>query len=206
MTPKTDFKKQFDSYHADFHKFRVVQVPRLQYLMIDGHGDPNTSQEFADAIAALYPVAYKLKFASKREFGKDYVVMPLEGLWWAEDMETFTSVRDKSQWNWTMMIMVPDWITPDMFEAVVAKVAAGHKLASLDKLRLETLDEGTCVQTLHVGPYDDEADILDQMHHRFVPEHGLRMVKKHHEIYFSDFRKVAPDKLRTILRHPVVDA
>ncbi len=206
MTQKTDFKKELDSYQADSHKFRIVQVPRLRYLMVDGHGDPNTSQEFADAIAALYPVAYKLKFASKQELGKDYVVMPLEGLWWADNMETFTSVRDKSQWNWTLMIMVPDWITGDMFEEAVTKVTAGDKPASLDRLRLETLDEGTCVQTLHIGSYDDEADILDQMHHQFVPEHGLRMVKKHHEIYFSDFRKVATDKLRTILRHPVVDA
>jgi hypothetical protein len=206
VTQKIDLKKELDSYQADHHKFRIVQVPRLQYLMVDGQGDPNTSQEFADAIAALYPVAYELKFASKQEFGKDYVVMPLEGLWWADDMETFTSVRDKSQWNWTLMIMVPDWITRVMFEAAVAKVAAGDKPASLDRLCLETLDEGACVQTLHIGSYDDEADILDQMHHQFVPEHGLSMVKKHHEIYFSDFRKVAPDKLRTILRHPVVVA
>lgn len=205
MTPKIDFKKELDSYHADFHTFHIVEVPSLQYLMVDGHGDPNTSQEFADAIAALYPVAYKLKFASK-QLGRDYVVMPLEGLWWADDLETFTSVRDKSRWNWTLMIMMPEWITDDMFEAAGAKVFAGDSPASLDRLRLDTLDEGTCVQTLHVGSYDDEADILDRMHHEFVPAHGLRMVKNHHEIYFSDFRKVAPDKLRTILRQPVVDA
>lgn len=117
MTQKIDFKKELDSYQADFHKFRIVQVPILRYLMVDGHGDPNTSQEFADAIATLYPVAYKLKFVSKQGLGKDYVVMPLEGLWWADNMESFTSVRDKSHWNWTLMIMVPDWITGEMFDA-----------------------------------------------------------------------------------------
>jgi hypothetical protein len=206
MTQRIDFKKQLDSYRAGHHKFRIIEVPTLQYLMVDGHGDPNTSREFADAMAALYPVAYKLKFASKQDLGKDYVVMPLEGLWWAGNMETFTSLRDKSRWDWTLMIMVPDWITRDMFIAAVTRVAAGGKPASLDKLRLQALEEGTCVQTLHIGSYDDEADILDQMHHQFIPEHGFRMAGKHHEIYFSDFRKVAPDKLRTILRHPVIAA
>ncbi|GAA0529678.1 hypothetical protein GCM10011581_29940 [Saccharopolyspora subtropica] len=206
MTQKIDFKRQLDSYQAGHHAFRLVDVPPLQYLMVDGHGDPNTSGEFADAAATLYPVAYKLKFASKQDLGKDYVVMPLEGLWWAEDMETFTSRRDKSRWNWTLMIMVPDWITQDMVGAAVAKVAAGRRPASLDKLRLQTLEEGTCVQTLHVGPFDEEAGILDRMHHQFIPENGLRMTGQHHEIYLSDFRRVAPEKLRTILRQPVVAA
>jgi hypothetical protein len=125
MTQKIDFKKQLDSYKAGRHAFRIIEVPPLQYLMVDGHGDPNISQEFADAAAVLYPVAFKLKFASKQDLGKDYVVMPLEGLWWADDMETFTSLRDKSRWNWTLMIMVPAWVTQDMFRAAVAKAAAG---------------------------------------------------------------------------------
>jgi hypothetical protein len=200
---KADFRKELDSYQADLHEFRIVEVPTLQYLMVDGHGDPNTSQEFADALVTLYPVAYKLKFASKLDLGKDYVVMPLEGLWWAEEMETFTGARDKSRWNWTLMIMAPDWISAEMLQTAVTKVAASNAPASLGKLRLQTLEEGACVQTLHIGSYDDETAILDQMHHRFIPEHGLRMVKKHHEIYLSDFRNVAPDKLRTILRQPI---
>jgi hypothetical protein len=152
MTPKIDFKKQLDSYRAGRHAFRIIEVPPLQYLMVDGHGDPNTSQEFADAGATLYPIAYKLKFASKQDLGKDYTVMPLEGLWWADDMETFTSLRDKRQWNWTLMIMIPAWIAQDMFNAAVAKVAASGKPASLDRLRLQTLDEGTCVQTCTSAP------------------------------------------------------
>lgn len=200
---KVDYKKTLDCYQAKYHEFRIVNVPKLQYVMIDGHGDPNTSQEFKDAIAALYPVSYKLKFASKLELGKDYTVMPLEGLWWAKDMESFTTARDKSQWDFTLMIMQPDWITQEMLKAAVQKVGEKEPPISLSKVRLEALAEGQCVQTLHIGAYDDEADILSKMHHEFIPAQNLQMVKKHHEIYFSDFRKVAPDKLRTILRNPV---
>lgn len=200
---KTDFKKSLDSYKAKHHQFRIVDIPNSQYLMIDGHGDPNTSKEFQDAIYALYPIAYKLKFASKQQLGKDYVVMPLEGLWWAEDMSTFTSARDKSQWDFTLMIMQPDWITPEMFDAAVKKVSEKDPPANLSKVRFETLDEGKCVQTLHIGSFDDEAAVLKQMHEEFIPQHNLKLAKKHHEIYLSDFRKVAPEKLRTILRQPV---
>ena len=203
MADKIDFKKELDAYRAKLREFRIVEVPDLQYLMIDGHGDPNTSPMFTDAIEALYPVAYKLKFASKRELGRDYVVMPIEGLWWAEDMGAFTASRDKSRWDWTLMIMVPDWIAQDLFAATVKQVGAKNCPARLDEVRLETLSEGRCVQTLHIGSYDDEAELLARMHYEFIPTHGLKMVGKHHEIYLSDARKVASDKLRTILRQPV---
>ena len=106
-----DFKKSHDAYRARSGEFRVIDVPSMQYLMVDGRGDPNTSTEYADALAALFPVAYRLKFASRRELERDYVVPPLEALWWAADMTSFTSARDKSQWFWTAMIMAPDWIT-----------------------------------------------------------------------------------------------
>ena len=199
---KTDFKKTLDAYQAKQHLFRVVDVPPMQYLMVDGHGDPNSSAEFSEAIEALYPVAYKLKFASK-ELGRDYVVMPLEGLWWSSDMATFTSARDKSRWNWTLMLMTPDWITVDQVGVAIAKAGAGDRPASLDKVRLESLAEGRCVQTLHVGSFDDEAETLARMHDEFIPDAGLTMTGKHHEIYLSDFRRVEPAKLRTILRQPV---
>lgn len=204
---KIDFKKTLDCYQARRGQFRIVDVPDLQYLMIDGHGDPNTAPAYADALAALYPVAYKIKFASKRELDRDYVVPPLEALWWATDMAAFTARRDKSQWDWTVMIMAPEWITGAMVEAARATVAAtAPPSSSLDALRLDTLHEGRCVQTLHVGPYDAEADVLAELHHTFIPNAGLRMTGKHHEIYFSDARKVEPAKLRTILRQPVTDA
>lgn len=201
---KQDFKKSLDSYHAKHGEFRVINVPKINYLMIDGHGDPNTSQDFKDAILALYPLAYKLKFASKQDLGRDYVVMPLEGLWWAKDMSTFTTARDKSLWDFTLMIMQPDWITEKMFQVALAKVAAKDAPASLSKVRFETLDEGIAVQTLHVGSFDNEAAVLEKIHHDFIPSHHLKLTGKHHEIYLSDFRKVAPEKLRTILRQPVL--
>jgi hypothetical protein len=175
----------------------------MQYLMIDGHGDPNTSPTFTEALAALYPVAYKLKFAIKRLLGRDYVVPPLEGLWWAEDMDSFTASRDKSQWDWTMMLMVPDWADQALFEAAVEQAGAKAPPARLGGVRLQSLSEGRCVQTLHIGSFDDEAAVLQRMHHEFIPSHGLRLDGKHHEIYLSDFRKVTPEKLRTILRQPV---
>jgi hypothetical protein len=200
-----DLKKTLDAYQAKRGQFRLVEVPPTQYLMVDGAGDPNTSREFADAVTALFPIAYGLKFASKRRLGIDTVVMPLEGLWHAPDMESFTSRRDKSTWLWTLMIMVPDHVTPEMFEEAKG-VAAAKKDASprLPDVRFETLDEGLCVQTLHVGSFDDEGPVLDDLHHRFVPENGLALTGRHHEIYLSDFRRVEPAKLRTILRQPVV--
>jgi hypothetical protein len=200
---KIDFKRTLDSYRARQHDFRVVDVPPLQYLMVDGHGDPNTAKDYADAISTLYPVAYKLKFASKQGLGRDYVVPPLEALWWAADMAAFTSARDKSRWSWTVMIMVPDWITSGMFDDAVAKAAAAKNPPLVDRVRLETLREGRCVQTLHIGPYDDEAAVLAALHGDFIPSSGLRMTGKHHEIYLSDARKVEPARLRTILRQPV---
>jgi hypothetical protein len=203
---KVDFKRELACYRAVRDVPLMVTVPDMQFLMIDGHGDPNTAA-FAEATGTLYPVAYTLKFTSKTVLGRDHVVMPLEGLWWAEDMQTFTEARDKSRWDWTLMIMVPDWITPELFTGALAKVAAkGRGPARLDDLRLETLSEGLCVQALHVGSFDDEAGLLHRMHHEVIPGQGLTMTGKHHEIYLSDPRRVEPAKLRTILRQPVAPA
>ncbi|CAH0171070.1 GyrI-like domain-containing protein [Microbacterium sp. Bi128] len=203
MTEKIDFTKAFDSYQARVGEFRVLEIPEMRYLMIDGHGDPNTSPAYTQALQALYPVAYKLKFASKRDLGRDYVVPPLEGLWWAEDMDAFTVARDKSQWDWSMMLMVPEWIDETMFHEAVDVVKAKGSVDRLDDVRIETLAEGVCVQTLHIGSFDDEADVLEKMHDEFIPGQWLSLSGKHHEIYFNDVRKVAPDKLRTLLRQPV---
>ncbi|RZL79326.1 MAG: hypothetical protein EOP32_19730 [Rhodococcus sp. (in: high G+C Gram-positive bacteria)] len=200
---KIDLKKQSGTYTAVRGRFSVVTVPELQFLMIDGHGDPNTSRAYEDALKTIYPVAYKLKFFSKGELGRDYSVMPLEALWWADDMDSFTAARDKSRWDWTLMNMVPDWITCEHFETVVDAVGRKGGAPALDAVRLERFDEGLSVQTLHVGSYDDEAPVLDEMHHRFIPDNSLRMTGKHHEVYLSDPRRTAPDKLKTLLRQPV---
>ena len=202
---KIDFKKELKHlYRASTKKFAVVDVPPMQYLMIDGHGDPNTAQEYQDALAALFPVAWQLKFMSKRELSKDYVVLPLEGLWWAADMESFTNTRDKSQRDWTMMIMQPEWITQKMFEAVVKQVEKKEDLPALSKLRLETYHEGLSVQILHVGSYDDEGPILAKLYNEFIPDNGYEKVGKHHEIYLSDTRRAAPEKWKTIIRQPIL--
>jgi Uncharacterized conserved protein len=184
--------KKLDAYRARAGEFRVLTVPPQRYLAIDGHGDPNTDG-YRRAIETIYPVAYRLKFASKRA-GRDYVVMPLEALWSAEDPSLFTSRRDKSTWDWTLLTAVPDWITPDDVAAVSTDV------------RLEELEEGLCVQTLHLGPYDDEGPVLAKMHDEVIPGEGLVLTARHHEIYLSDARRVAPEKLRTILRQPVARA
>ena len=205
MSDKTDFKTTLDCYRATHNVFRVVDVPPLQYLMVDGYGDPNTSPEYADAVGALFPVAYTLKFASKRELDRDYVVMPLEALWWASDMSVFTTTRDKSLWKWTAMIMVPDWIDASMFAAAVDAVAGKKRPAALGAVRLESLHEGRCVQTLHIGSYDEESEVLAELHDHVIPDAGFRMRGTHHEIYLSDPRRVEPAKLRTILRQPVAD-
>lgn len=202
-TTKVDLKKTLDSYKAKRGTFEIVDVPELQYLMIDGSGDPNTSSEYSASIEALYPLAYKLKFASKKELGRDYVVPPLEALWWADDMASFSTARDKSRWHWTLILMVPEWIERDLYESVAEQVQSAKVSELLGDVRLESLCEGRCVQTLHIGSFDDEAPVLEEMHSQYIPEHGLQMTGKHHEIYFSDFRKVAPEKLRTILRQPV---
>lgn len=193
---KVDFKKT-DAYQAHRGRFRVIDVPDTRYLMADGHGDPNTSPAFVAAVEALYPVAYRLKFASKRDLGRDYVVPPLEGLWWADDMRAFTTARDKSRWDWTLLLMVPEWIDETMVASALEQAGPQHDV------RLETLSEGRCVQTLHVGSYDDEAEVLARLHDEFIPGQGLRMTGTHHEIYLSDARRVAPEKRRTILRQPV---
>ena len=202
---KIDFKKTLDSYQAKRGVFRLVEVPPLHYLMIDGHGDPNTSPAFAEAIETLYPIAYKLKFASKQGLGRDYVVPPLEGLWWADDMDAFSN-RDKSQWDWTLLLLVPDWIDQAMVDAAVEQVAAKDPPARLGDVRFDLLDEGLCVQTIHVGSFDDEGPVLQKLHEEFIPNQGLTPTGHHHEIYVRDFRRTAPDKLRTLLRQPVAQA
>lgn len=199
-----DLTKTLDSYRAKRGEFRIVDVPERQYLMIDGHGDPNTSPAYAEALAAIYPVAYAMKFASKRDLGLDYVVPPLEGLWWAQDMAAFTTARTKSAWDWTMMLMIPEWLGPDnLAAAVAARAGAKNRPARLGDVRLEPMSEGRCVQTLHIGSFDDEAAVLARMHREVIPGHGFRLTGKHHEIYLSDPRGVAPERLRTILRQPV---
>jgi len=201
---KIDFKKEWKHlYSPPKTKFTILYVPKMQFLMVDGHGDPNTAPEYQDAIEALYGVAYKMKFFSKKTLERDYVVPPLEGLWWAEDMAAFSTARDKSQWDWTMMIMTPEWITTEIFNNAVDQVREAKDPVSLDKVRLEQYHEGLSVQIMHLGSFDDEGPVLAEMHGEFIPGNGYLENGKHHEVYLSDFRKVSPEKLKTVLRQPV---
>ena len=199
---KLDFKKSMKAlFSPPAGRFSLVEVPRLRFLMVDGKGDPNVSPDYRNAVEWLFSTSYALKFMSKKEMARDYVVPPLQGLWWTEDMSAFQS-RDKAAWSWTMMVMQPGWLTPEMFDAAAEKSAGklGPRPASL---RLEWYEEGLAVQTLHVGSYDDEGPVLARLHEEFLPQNGLAETGHHHEIYLSDPRKVAPEKLKTILRQPV---
>lgn len=199
---KVDFKKTMKAFwQPPAGRFVLVELPPLPFLMIDGAGDPNTSADYKRALEWLYSVSYGVKFMSKKELERDYTVAPLEGLWWADDMDSFLT-RDKDAWSWTMMIMQAAWITPQMIARATDKAAA--KLGAVPaNLRLETLEEGLCVQTMHVGSYDDEGPVLRRLHEEFLPENGLVETGRHHEIYLSDPRRTLPEKLKTVLRQPV---
>lgn len=200
---KVDFRRALpELYQPRNRDWQLVDVPDLTYLMIDGAGDPNTSPRYAAAVAALYSVAYPVKFASRRELDRDYVVPVLEGLWYAEDLAVFEA-RDKASFAWTMMIMQPDWITVAMYETALAAAARKNPDLPHHDVRLGHLAEGRCLQLLHVGSYDEEGPALHRLHHDLMPAQGVTFDGHHHEIYLSDPRRVATDKLRTILRQPV---
>lgn len=182
----------------------VVDVPLLQYLMLDGAGNPNTAQAYQDAVNALYSLAYTLKFMLKKDVTHpvDYPVMALEGLWWTPDMRDF-SVQRKDDWLWTMMIMQPDIVTPALVEQAREQAAARKgDLPALGKVRLETFAEGLCAQIMHIGPYAAEAPTVEKLH-GYIHENGYRMIGKHHEVYLSDPRKADPARMKTVLRQPI---
>jgi hypothetical protein len=198
---KLDLKKARKAlFAAPRGEFAAVIAPRVLYLMTDGHGDPNASPEYPRAVEALYSTAYALKFACKAQ-GRDFVVAPLEGLWSAADPSSFVE-RRKHEWDWTMLIMVPDFVDRAAFES--ARERAQAKRGELPaSLRLEALEEGLCLQALHIGSYDQEGPLLARLHNEIMPAGGYDFAGPHHEIYLGDPRKTVPEKLKTILRQPV---
>lgn len=198
---KLDLKKARKAlFTAPLNRFVPVTVPRLSYLMADGHGDPNTVPAYRQAVESLYATAYTIKFACKAK-GQDFVVAPLEGLWSAPDPESFTA-RRKDEWDWTMMIMLPDHVDDEAFSA--ASNRAREKLGTLaQSLRLDSLEEGLCLQALHIGSYDDEGPLLATLHTEIMPAGGYTFAGRHHEVYLSDPRKVPPARLKTVIRQPV---
>ena len=198
-----DLKKTYRNHYRAKATPEVVEVPTRRFLMIDGAGDPNTSAEYANAIEALYPLAYGLRAAVKSATGDAYTVMPLEGLWWVENMAEFDPA-DKSNWQWAAMICVPEIVTPAMADEILPQVTARKDLIAGSKARVETYAEGQAAQVLHVGPYSEEAPTIAALH-AFIAEQGGRLTGRHHEIYLSDARKTDPAKLRTIIRQPFAD-
>jgi hypothetical protein len=198
---KIDLKKDLKHLYQPSSKVVAqVDVAAMNYLMIDGEGDPNTSQAYADAVEALFSVSYAAKFMIKKSVAIDYGVMPLEGLWWADDMSRF-SVEDKGNWKWTMMILQPAFVTREMIENTIADVKKKKNPSAISKLRFETFSEGKCAQILHIGPFSEEGPTIQKVH-SFIDSSG-KLRGKHHEIYLSDIRKASPAKWKTIIRQPM---
>jgi len=197
-----NFKKELKYlYQPSSKEVVIVDVPPMNFLMVDGEGDPNTSQAFSDAIAALFAVSYTVKFMIKKSvMAIDYSVMPLEGLWWADDMSKF-SPEDKSIWKWTVMIMQPLFVTRELVERAIADVKKKKNLITISKVRFEGFEEGKSAQIMHIGPFSKEGPTIERVH-EFIETIGKRR-GKHHEIYLSDIRKAAPSKWKTIVRQPL---
>jgi hypothetical protein len=207
ISAKVDFKTtQKELYRPSSKEVVVIEVPEMQFLMIDGIGSPGDSKEYQNAIAALYPVAFKTKFLSKKK-GKDYVVPPLEGLWWADNMDDYRS-GNRDKWKWTMMIRQPDWITKETIEEAIEMTKTNKPELSglLDKLRLECYKEGQCAQIMHLGPFSEEGPTVEKVHN-FIGEHKGKydgLSQKHHEIYLSDPRRAKPENMKTVIRQPFI--
>ena len=200
---KIDYKKELKYLYApSAEEISVVDIPAMNYLMIDGKGDPNKVKEFGEAIEALYAVSYTVKFMFKK--GKqqiDYTVMPLEGVWWMHDMNKFSEER-KDDWFWTMMILQPEIVTKAIINEAIEMVRKKKNPAALSKLRFESIKEGKSAQILYFGPYKDEGPTIVKLH-QFIAEKGFKKRGKHHEIYLNDPRKTAPERLKTIIRQPM---
>lgn len=199
---KVDFKKELKHlYGASVTEPAIIDVPRMNFLMVDGVGDPN-AQEYQEALEALYAVSYSLKFMVKKgELAVDYGVLPLEGLWWVDDMSQF-SEENKEAWKWTSMIMQPEYVNEELFNKAVEEVRKKKNPPALPSLRFESFHEGITVQLLHIGPYFTERANIERLH-RFIEEKGHELRGKHHEIYMTDPRRMSPEKMRTILRQPI---
>jgi hypothetical protein len=202
---KVDLRKQLRSYYQpSTHEASIVDVPAMPFLMIDGAGDPNTAEEYREALQALYSLSYTLKFLLKKEQGQDYTVAPLEGLWWIPDMCDF-GLGDKDRWLWTMMIRQPEEVTTALVERAREQAQRKKPSPALARLRLEEFHEGLAAQIMYLGPYAAEGPTIARLH-AFIHAQGYTFdgrQQKHHEIYLSDPRRTAPEKLKTVIRQPM---
>ena len=203
MGTKLDLRQEHKAlYSASTKAPSLVDVPPLQYLAVEGIGDPNSAPAYHQAMEALYGMAYTIKFAVKRgPLAVDYPVMPLEGLWWADDMGSFLT-GDRANWRWISMILQPSLVSEAMVDAARVSLATKRDPAALQLVRLEQYREGLCAQIMHLGPYAAEGPTIERLH-RYIENEGLRLAGKHHEIYLGDPRRTAPERLRTIIRQQV---
>ncbi len=197
---KTDLKRSLGACYRARPEVQLVEVPAVTYISYEGHGDPNGSQDFSDAMGVLYGMVYTLKFSLK-ESGLDFTVMPLEGQWWTDD-EAHFSEASRKEWNWKVMIAVPDYVDDAAFERARAALRRKKDPPGLDKATLETITDGLSAQFLYFGPYSGEAPFIADMH-RIVREKGYRLRGHHREIYLNSPQRVPEEKLKTIIRHPV---
>ena len=199
---KIDYKNELKHlYRPTTKKVEIVEVPKMNFLMIDGDGGPN-HPTFQNAIEVLFPLSYTLKFMIKKsDIGIDYGVLPLEGLWWADDMSSF--IKDKKDdWKWTLMIMQPELITNEMVVEAVNQVRVKKNPISLPLVRFESINEGKVAQIMHIGPFSEEGPTVQKLH-SFIKDSGKKIIGKHHEVYLSDIRRAAPEKWKTIIRQPM---
>jgi hypothetical protein len=199
---RLDLKKDLKRFYVPSPKqVDLLQIPPMNFIMVDGKGDPNTSKAYRDSVDALFNLSYTLKFAIKKEDGVDYPVMALEGLWSTPQGVPF-ALADRDSWSWTSMIMQPDCVSNEWFHRAIKMVRSKKDLPSLDLARLERFDEGLSAQIMHLGPYSAEEPTIKRIH-TFISENGYVQRGRHHEIYLGDPRRSAPEKLRTVLRQPV---
>lgn len=197
---KLDMKKALKECYTGKKGVKFVTVPKVKYLTYQGKGNPNNSEEFQSSMEVLFGMAYKLKFLYKKQ-EKDFAVMPLEGQWWTDVPEDF-SLDNKDIWNWKVMIALPDYVTEEAFEEARGALKKKKDPVGLEKATLETQEDGLVAQFLYVGPYEGEAPYIEDMHN-YVKTQGYKLKGKHREIYLNSPQRVAPEKLKTIIRHPI---
>jgi hypothetical protein len=200
---KIDYKKKLKHlYHSSAKTAEIVNVSPLTFLMLDGAGDPNTSPDFQHAVEVLFGLSYTLKFLIKKgDLAVDYGVMPLEGLWWTDDMSQF-DITKKDTWKWTLMIMQPEYVTTELFGQAAEQMKKKKDPAALSKVKFASFHEGQAAQIMHLGPFSAEGPTIAKLH-EFIRQNGFTIAGKHHEIYLSDIRKAAPEKWKTIIRQPL---
>lgn len=200
---KIDFKKEFKSeYTASQKEIKLIEIPKLNYLAIQGSGNPNTTPMYQEAIEALYAVAYTIKFKIKKEGQMDYGVMPLETLWWLPEEKTEMDESNKSSWCWETLIMQPLFIDEKMVSEAIKEVGSKKRLSLTGAIKFKVLEEGLAMQMMHKGPYDKEEESIALLH-EFIKNNGYTKVGLHHEIYLNDPRRTAADNLKTIIRQPI---